>query len=219
MNLKIIFAALILLAYFFNRHVQVRAGSPGLDSSPGAYELGSDGRPFLVTNADLKVLWPGVWKDDTNGLRVQLSFMPEEGFRWLRVSVGSIRFNSPGVYLGPPGSTFQKFELRSTNGIVVPFLSGQTLESVLAPRLRLKQFPRWPGGSLKSHISFFTNGGPSTLADIDLKKVYRIPKESDYVLTVCAVIYKFGTNIQSLDRVDLPCLSAQVHLRPWSGGE
>jgi len=67
---------------------------------------------------------------------------------------------------------------------------------------------------LKSHIGFFTNGGPYTIAAIKMDDIYRIKKEGDYTLQVCPSIYQFGTNAGYLDRVDLPCVTTKIHLAP-----
>jgi hypothetical protein len=74
-------------------------------------------------------------------------------------------------------------------------------------RLQLRDMPRHHDGGLKSAIGFFTNGGPWTLGDVNLGSLYRISKEGDYTLTVCPAVYRFETNGEYLDRVDLPCVS------------
>jgi hypothetical protein len=43
--------------------------------------------------------------------------------------------------------------------------------------------------------------------------LYRITNDGDYKLTVCAAIYKWETNRLYLDRIDLPCLTAKLHLK------
>jgi hypothetical protein len=177
---------------------------------PGVYTEGSDGHLYAATNVNTTALWPGVWKEDTNGLRVQLYIET----KWVQVGVGSIVHNSLGEYIGPPSEKCAHFELRDSNGVVVPFVKGMSLEGQFASRLSLNDFPRWPNGGLKVHIGFFTNGGPFTLMDVNLENRYLISKPDDYTLTICPVIYKFETNGEYLDRVDLPCVTTQVHLTP-----
>ena len=190
----------------------VGADATGL--APGVYTVGTDGKFHPVTNVDLTALWPGIWKEDTNGLRVQLSIITNGSPTLLRVGVGSIRFNSLGGYIGSPNGKFEKCELQDSNGVVVPFLKGMELESHLPARISLKDFPRWPNGGLKNHVAFFTNDAPFNLATINFNDVYRIKKEGDYLLRVCSAIYKFGTNADYLDRIDLPCVNAKIHLKP-----
>jgi hypothetical protein len=194
--------------------LKIRVGADATGLAPGVYKEGADGKFHAVTNVDLQALWPGIWKEDTNGLRVQLTLITNGNPTLVLIGVGSVRFNSLGGYLGAPGLVFPKCELQDTNGIAIPFLKGKSIEHSLPPRLSLNDFPRWPNGGLKSHVGFFTNGTPFMLTELNFSSLYKIPRESDYVLTVCTAIYKFGTNINYLDRVDLPCVTTKVHLVP-----
>jgi hypothetical protein len=79
--------------------------------------------------------WPGTWKEDTNGWRVQLCVYPETDFRrhpistnlMLSVDWGSAVKNSWGTiekpsgdkYYRTPNGKFAKFELLDANGNVV----------------------------------------------------------------------------------------------------
>lgn len=207
-----VFICLTVIAYVSLAKYCVGADATGL--APGVYKEGADGKFHAVTNVDLQALWPGVWKEDTNGLRVQLSLITNGSPTLVLIGVGSVRFNSLGGYVGSPNPPFQKFELTDTNGIVIPFMRGKSIEGSPPARLSINKFPRWPDGGLKSHIGFFTNGGPFMLADINLNSLYQIPRVSDYVLTVCPAIYRFGTNSEYLELVDLPCVTTRVHLKP-----
>lgn len=190
------------------------AGADGTGLAPGVYMVGTDGKFHAVTNVNVAALWPGVWKEDTNGLRAQLYFETDAGQKRVHVGVGSVVFNSLGGYVGSPNGKFSKFELQDSNGIVVPFVKGMALESQLPSRISIKDLPRWPNGGLKDHIGFFTNGGPFTLKDVNLDDLYRIKNEGNYTLTVCLTIYKFGTNAKYLNRVDLPCVTTKIRLKP-----
>jgi hypothetical protein len=55
---------------------------------------------------------------------------------------------------------------------------------------------------------------PEMLKAVDISDVYKIKKEADYTLTVFPVIYKFETNYQYADRIDLPCVTTKIHLAP-----
>ena len=132
----------------------------------------------------------------------------------MRVGVGSVVYNCLGGYVGSPNGKFEKFELLNSNGVVVPFVKGMALEGQLPSRISIKEFPRWHDGGLKNVIGFFTNGVPDILSDVKLNELYRIPRVGDYTLTVCPAIYKFETNMDYLDRVDLPCVTTKVHLVP-----
>ena len=181
---------------------------------PGIYTVGADGKFHAITNIDIPALWPGTWKDGTNGLRVELRIEKEGGQATVKVGVGSVVFNSLGGYVGTPNGKFALFELRDTNGVAIPYVKGMSLEGHFPPRISVKDIPRSPFGELNNHIAFFTNGGPFTLANVNIAKLYQIPKENDYALTVCPVIYKFGTNVNYLERVILPSVTLKIHLIP-----
>jgi len=55
---------------------------------------------------------------------------------------------------------------------------------------------------------------PGKYREFKVSEVYQIKKEADYTLTVFPVIYKFDTNAEYLERVDLPCVSTKIHLVP-----
>jgi hypothetical protein len=193
--------------------VQTCRGADATGLMPGVYTEGADGKFIAVTNNNISTLWPGVWRENTNGLRVQLQSETESGQPLLHIGVGSVLFNSLGGFVGAP-SGCGKYELRDTNGVIAPYAKETSSEGTFPPRISIKDLPRWANGGLKNHIAFFTNGGPFTLADIKLDQLYAIPTEGNYTLTVCPVIYKFETNKEYLDRVDLPCVTIKVHLKP-----
>jgi len=207
-------ACISLAVFVFVSLQQICFGADATGLAPGVYKEGTDGKFHPAENVNVNLLWQGVWKDDTNGLRVQMSLITNGSPTLVLIGVGSVRFNSLGAYVGSPNHPVRKCELKDTNGIPIPFIKGKSIEDSLPARLSINTFPRWPNGSLKAHIGFFTNGGPFPLAEIKLKSLYQIPREGDYVLTVCPSIYEFGTNINYLERVDLPCLSTKIHLTP-----
>jgi len=179
---------------------------------PGVYKADKHGQLYAVTNVNVEALWPGAWVENTNGVRVQLSFTTAKGDALAHIGVGSVKSNALGGYVKAAGYMFLKFELQDTNGVELPLKDNTTVVKSVPTLLSVRDFPRDPNGRLES-VSYFTNGGPTTLAVVDLKSIYRIPREHDYVLTVCPVIYKFGSNVGYLERVDLPCVSSKVHLK------
>jgi hypothetical protein len=77
--------------------------------------------------------WNGIWKEDTNGWRVQLRIFAQTNLTFvqgqaypvstnliLRVQWGSIVKNSGNGYYLPPNGKFAKLELRDANGNVIP---------------------------------------------------------------------------------------------------
>jgi hypothetical protein len=95
------------------------------NSVPGSYELSEHGKLYPHANVDAQALWPGMWKEGTNGLRVELFSGLESRETWVQVAVGSVVSNSLAEYVGPPGEKFLRFELRDANGAVMPCLRGQ----------------------------------------------------------------------------------------------
>ena len=85
----------------------------------------ANGNYKLVNPAEF---WNGVWKEGTNGWRVQLELYTNDDW-WMNqpgvsnpplcVEWGSIRKNSGGGYLRTPNGKFAKFELLDVHGTVV----------------------------------------------------------------------------------------------------
>jgi hypothetical protein len=176
----------------------------------GAHNIGPHGEKW--TN-NLAEMWPGVWKESTNGLRVQIYYVrdPRSGEQWVDISVGSAVVNSYGDYAAPPGGEFARFELTDSGGSEVPPVPGAKLEARLPERIPAKSLPRWHDGALKL-LHFNTQTAGARLRAFRISDIYH-PKASGYfTLTVCPVIYKFGANRAYLDRLDLPCVSTNFYL-------
>jgi hypothetical protein len=126
----------------------------------------------VVTYVDASEFWPGTWKENADGWRVQLCvysetnyWAPQEGVMYpvstnlmLSVEWGSTQKNSgSGYYLSPNGK-FARFELRGADGNVIPpnpdagtnllerHLIGNSVGSSadMTPRLAyLPKLPKW----------------------------------------------------------------------------
>jgi hypothetical protein len=185
-----------------------------------AFMCCASGGPATDTND----IWAGTWKEGTNGLRVQLYWSEDTpGNPWLTVFVGSTAMSSGGLYFGPPSQKLAEFELKDSKGVLAPLKSGVEMVGQFASRLPLSDMPRYKAysswgssaqGNLKHQLGFSSDGPPIPLKQFKLRDVCQISHEDDYTLTICAVIYKFETNMQYLDRIDLPCISTKIHLRP-----
>jgi len=185
-----------------------------LPESPGSYRIGTNGEFYSETN--IGELWPGTWKEGINGLRVQLYLwdtnLPKPK---ASVAVGSVITNSGGGNYDPPDGKFEKFELRDSNGIIVPLIKGASMDGQHPARISVDMMPRWhSNGGFRNLVGFLSNGPPAILKVFSIADIYRIEKEGDYKLTVCPLVYKFETNGRYLDRLDLPCVSATIHLAP-----
>lgn len=173
---------------------------------------------------------PGMVWGSANAKRIRAGIWPNGEPSSVDVTIfATSRTNVDWRYLTPPTIKFSKVELRDTNGMPVPSLRGKRLDGDLPQRIAIKDLPRTPvrgttergsGGGLRDWLF----GRPATLADFTIQKVYEIDKEGDYSLTVCAVIYGFSPDYktvthlpldeQFVSRVDLPCVTAKIHLKP-----
>ncbi len=209
---------------------------------PGYYIMGTNGEHIWNTNTEQ--FWRGVWSEDTNGWRVELNFYKTNTPDiTLSVNVGSIvkKSGDEGTFYTTPDGGFAKFELLGTNGIVVtpksnaslalarsqkaiygtdfPSHRGASLEENFPKELSNGAFPRWPDGEIKCDFGFVSNGPPECIGEFKLNDVYSIKNEGDYKLTICPILYKLGSNQNSFDRVDLPCVTAKIHLIPNDGSQ
>jgi hypothetical protein len=125
--------------------------------------------------------WPGVWKEDTNGWRVQLRLInytnllahsgvtnpPSSTNVVLIVEWGSTLKNSGDGYLMTPNGKFAKFELSDGNGSVVPpnpnagtnilltIIRGRSLEDLGSRNLYGDHLPSWAEPSRGALTAFF----------------------------------------------------------------
>jgi len=182
---------------------------------PGVYLRGDDGNYYLDTN-NPETMWTGFWREDTNGWRVQVEIQGDIKFNpFIAVQVGSVKFNSGGGYVESPSGKFSKFELVDSNGTIVQPKNGESLEEHFSAKIPIRDFPKRSfDGALINFIAFFTNSPPSFLKGVSINDVYNIKTEGDYNLTVCVAIFKYGTSKGFLDRIDLPCITTKIHLRP-----
>lgn len=206
-------------------------------SVPGYYIMGMNGEHIWNTNTEQ--FWRGVWKEDTNGWRVELNFYKTNTPDiTLAVEVGSTVKNSgdEGGFYTTPNGEFAKFELSDSNGIIVspkrnasatldrsqkeiygtdfPSHRGASLEENFPKEISSGAFPKWPDGEIKCDFGFVSDGPPECIGNFRLSDVYLIKNEGDYTLTVCPVLFKVGRNQIFFDRMDLPCVSAKIHLIP-----
>lgn len=179
---------------------------------PGAIPVETNGGWTLITNkADI---WPGIWKDSTNGLRIEIILVDTNTLLASAcVYVGSLTTNSSAGYFAPEKGPFTKCELLDSNGTIIVPKKGKTLEAALAPEIKVTSLQKDSKGRLKGHI-IFDPRGPGLIKEFRFKDVYNIEKEGDYVFTIYPVIYQGSPLGAALKRVDLPRLSAKVHLLP-----
>jgi hypothetical protein len=187
---------------------------------PGYYIVDRNRMP--VWNTNTHQFWRGYWNErfwdeDTNGWRVQISFYTNSPRATITVEVGSVAMNSGMRYYSTPDHKFAKFELSDSSGVVIPPKWGASLKGDYQHKISTRDYPGWGGheGEAGGYlVRFFSNGPPCRLVGCELNKAYSIKSEGDYTLTVCPVLYKQEANQTNFDRVDLPCVTAKVHLKP-----
>ena len=119
-------------------------------------------------------------------------------------------------------------ELRDPEGKVVAPL--RKLDGSLPPSIQVGTFPRYPGQQRHAGNMIFRDRlrrAPAELGKFTIQQAYRIEEEGDYTLTVCCAIYvlpykgRVPANMDydqyqtlSAMRVDLPCVTATIHLAP-----
>jgi len=213
---------------------------PGIAHIPEYATRGLDGRHIWNTN--VAELWDGIWKQNADGWRVQLKFFNTNSPEMcVVVRVGSITKNSGLGYVPPPDRKFLKFELMDTNGNALqyrwraaardyemrygkgvacprPWLSllDTSLEEAFPATISGDLYPRFKDGTWVDYVGFLSNGPPCQIGYVKFKDNFLIKTEGDYILTVRPVLYKMrgGTNENILNRVDLPTVTAKVHLMP-----
>jgi len=168
-------------------------------------------------NTNVAAFWNGIWKEDTNGWRVQLSFSKTNSPDiTCNISVGSVKKNLSGGFFRTPARKFAIFELSDKQSNLFPLKKEAPSEKDFPKEIRISLYARYPDGTINDGGDFGSrsNGPPSALGEIALKDIYSIKTEGDYILTVCPVVYARGTNDEFFERKDLPCVIAKVHLFP-----
>jgi hypothetical protein len=159
-----------------------------------------------------------IWSDETNKLRTGV-------WRSLGSLVNEVDIlvlsstNAGLVYVYPPSGKIPKLELQDTNGLKIqPIKSkmdGKLPQRLSADDLRVYHSDGlFMGHGVKYKYLMLGRDAPHLLKEFTIGDVYEIKKEADYKLTVFPVIYKFETNGQYADRIDLPPVSVKIHLMP-----
>jgi len=162
-----------------------------------------------------------VWTAQTNNFRCGISWepdiFPKEIDIWVLLSakVGLI-------YVRPPDGKPPKLELRDAKGLLIQPVKGMT-DDKPPQRIAANKLPQYHSdGFFSGHgvkYKYFFIGQripPSLLITFSLDNIYQVEKEGDYTLTVSPFIYKFETNGEYLDRIDLPSVTAKIHLKQTS---
>jgi hypothetical protein len=184
---------------------------------------------ITIGNAGTNKVRAGIWPmGDEFNFEVKIMAVPAS-FRSSRALLEFQPDPAFGAFIKPPGDAkFSKVELRDPDGKVLAPLQKQ--DGSLPPSLQVRTLPRYSrqerhDGNINFQDRLYRS--PSELGDFTIQNAYRIEKEGDYTLTVCCAIYVLPynghppTNVDydkyqtlSATRVDLPCVTAKIHLAP-----
>ena len=167
------------------------------------------------------------WSAETNGFRTGVWLSPDPPTPAKEIEILVLPSTNSGLrYVYPPSDKSPSLELRDTNGVVIQAIKnkmdGELPQSISENHLRSwkSTFRMWGESFLgRGHGVYYdyfliATNFPNMLKVVDISDVYKIKKEADYTLTVFPVIYKFETNYQYADRIDLPCVTTKIHLAP-----
>jgi len=177
------------------------------------YDSDERGHLFLWTNV---AAWrQGVWREETNRLRVQITCVATNTSKpRASVAVGSTAFTCDGYYQLAPGGGV-KWELRDSHGTLIPPRRGTSSPGLLPARISLSDMPKRRGQRrMEDVLIFYSNGPPAEVGSMVAPEAYHIKKDDNYTLTARVVVYKFDTSFSYLDRVDLPSIATMLHLSP-----
>jgi hypothetical protein len=154
------------------------------------------------------------WGADTNALRAGLGW----GAASATVVVVTSGTNAPWDYVAPPGRKLLACELRDPEGRLVPAAAAGALTANLPRTIAVKDLPQArPRGHHPLRLYnrlLLATWAPDLLCDIPLQDAFALRTAGEYTLTVQAAVYKFAPDYASVVRLDLPPVSAKVHLEP-----
>jgi hypothetical protein len=162
--------------------------------------------------------WGAVTNQFCAGLLWETKARGHRPFQDLRIAVKTSNLKERVGYFVPASNKLAKFELRDAAGTVLAPVNGKKLDGDL-PRQILAM-----GRSEASVISHTVGapGDPLVLFqnvptcpwDVSIQDIYHIEKEGDYTLSVIVALYHFTADEQSVVRMDLPPVTARLHLTP-----
>jgi len=158
------------------------------------------------------------WGVETNGFRAGVCWFETSGKMNIRTTVLTFKTNATWNYVAPPGKKFLKCELRDARGMLLTPLKGKKLDGEFSQVILTKDLPHSPAVGLHTpsmieNLLVLPAGLPGPFRHFFIEDVYRIDQEGDYTLTVCVAIYRFAPDRQSVSRIDLPPVTAKIHLR------
>lgn len=168
--------------------------------------------------ADGTINW-GVWGAETNELCAGVNFVPlaqkHSNSGVVSIYVLTSKTNELWNYLTPPDGILAKLELRGPNGSIVgrKWLA-KKMDGELPGIIQRRDLAIDERHGLFKNQLLLLAGRPHSIRDFNIKDIYSIKEEGDYMLTVCVAVYEFAPDRNSAMRVDLPCVTTKIHLVP-----
>jgi hypothetical protein len=151
------------------------------------------------------------WGEETN--RIRAGFATDvSNSKYVQVVVLTPKTNIAHNFLKPPTGKFARVVLRIPHGVVITPLPGRELDGELPQTIQKKDLPTI--FNQFQNLLLLPPNIPYPLKTFTLQDSYQVKEEGDYTLTIWPVIYQFSTNHQFVTRMDLPPVSAKIHLKP-----
>jgi hypothetical protein len=163
---------------------------------------------------------PVSWGKESNGLRSGLMWATESNRQIISVLVHRASSNAVERCVAPPEGRFAVMELRDVNGDVIqPNHEGARMVAEMPLKIAVAELPKTPQsgwfsgrGAMYKNPVMFGSDGIADLKQFTVQDAYTIEKEGDYKLTVWPSIYRFATNSNYVARIDIPPVTATLHL-------
>lgn len=172
---------------------------------------------WIIDNRTDAELWPGFWKDGTNGLRIGVYFgdtdtlNPYFGFR-----LGSRMRNSLGSFFKIPSMQFSMLKLNDGAKDIYPKVRSCGFYPTAPVTLEMKgRMIKLDGKKLEwERIGFVTNSSPMVIYVGYLATDFGPLTSTNIFLTFRPIIYERAGTGGTLHRVDLDEITLKVPLEP-----
>jgi len=136
------------------------------------------------------------------------------------IGVWVLASGMPGLnYVYPPSGKFPRMQLAYTNGAIIRPIKGR-MDERLPQIIAARDLPTIAHGAMfyehgpGYHYFLMDQNSPNMLADVVIKDAFQITNDAEYMITVFPALYKFETNREYLDRIELPSVTTKIHLAP-----
>ena len=153
------------------------------------------------------------WTGPTNGLWCGFSFNSNTP---PVITIFVLSTNKPAAfdYVLPRRNQTYTMQIKTTNGIILASTGVIPPKRIDSGVLRHGD-GLWIGNNIEYDFFPLGSNSPNQFEDIDVRSNYMAEREGDYIIKIQPFLYKFEPERKYLDRVDLPVVIKQVHLKPF----